>query len=246
MGSVQAAGKEIDLKKYKAVIFDFDGTLYDFSNIAINLILARPIDLFHLHAERLARRLLKGKWFGGKESYDEAHENLMYEKNGFRTPDEALAWYKGPCLDNMVKVLKKKYHARPHAREVFSLLKSHDVKTCVLSDYIRTSDRMTAIGLEGVADYMLSSEEFGGLKPALKVFEHVASLLECEPGEILVVGDRGDTDGEGALQSGMDFIQIDDGKRKTKKHALKVPHTALSWDKFISLVEKAFSEKLPA
>lgn len=247
MGNVQTPGEELNLKKYKAIIFDFDGTLYDFSHVAINLILSRPKDLFRLHAERTARRLLKGQWFGGKEPYERVHRDFMFQsKGGFSSPEEALDWYKGPCLDNMVKVLSKKYHARPFAKEVFSILKEYGVKTCVFSDYIRTADRMSAIGLANTADFTINSEDLGGLKPSVKVFETLARILGCKPGEILMVGDREDTDGAGALKSGMDFVRI--GTAKTAKYILfpSTSYRVMLWDDFASLVKRTFPQKQPA
>lgn len=239
MGSIQEPGKELDFKRYKAFIFDFDGTLYDASNSALNLIMSRPQDLFRLRSERAARRLLCGKWFGNAASYDKEHASLMYRGKGFSSPGEALAWYKGVCIDNMIKVLSKKYRARPGAAGLFSLLKENGVKTCVVSDYIRTAERLSAIGLEGCADFTVNSEELGGLKPALEVFAALSDILGCARGELLMVGDRNDTDGEGALKSGMDFVRIETGKNR-KVRPLSGSLAAVTWEVFAALVEKSF------
>ena len=48
----------------KAIIFDFDGTLYDFTLIPIRLILREPYHMFRIRADRVIRKQLRGMDFG--------------------------------------------------------------------------------------------------------------------------------------------------------------------------------------
>ena len=59
----------LENKEIAAVIFDFDGTLYDNTGIALKLIKARPFDMFKMNAERQARKLLKGAYFESEEKF---------------------------------------------------------------------------------------------------------------------------------------------------------------------------------
>ena len=43
-----------------AVIFDFDGTLYDYKNISLNTVMNAPLRFSRIKAERDARRNLMG------------------------------------------------------------------------------------------------------------------------------------------------------------------------------------------
>jgi hypothetical protein len=57
-------------------------------------------------------------------------------------------------------------------------------------------------------------ESFGAQKPAPGPFRIIAGDLGVSPGETLVIGDREDTDGVGALAAGMSFFRLDDGRRR--------------------------------
>ena len=48
----------------------------------------------------------------------------------------------------------------------------------------------------------------GGLKPYKECFDKVAAMLGLDNSEILIVGDRDDTDGEGARRAGMHFLLV--------------------------------------
>ena len=58
-------------------------------------------------------------------------------------------------------------------------------------------------------DLIKGSQELGGLKPAAALFEKVAQALGVEPQYTLVIGDRDDTDGQGARNAGMQYHIID-------------------------------------
>ncbi|MBD3244291.1 MAG: HAD-IA family hydrolase, partial [Chitinivibrionales bacterium] len=59
-------------------------------------------------------------------------------------------------------------------------------------------------------DIVASSEEAGALKPNPRPFLDIASRFSLRPAEILVIGDRDDTDGAAAAACGMRFIRISD------------------------------------
>ena len=69
---------------------------------------------------------------------------------------------------------------------------------------------------------MVSSESFGALKPAPRPFLEIAAKLNISPENILVIGDRNDTDGLGAESAKMKFIQ-------TESHKTKGDKTVISW-----------------
>ena len=60
----------------------------------------------------------------------------------------------------------------------------------------------------------------------------IAQNLKVNPQNILVVGDRDDTDGEGARLAGMNYIQI--ATHKTK--VIDPNHPVWSWTKFAEWV----------
>jgi FMN phosphatase YigB (HAD superfamily) len=130
--------------------------------------------------------------------------------------------------------LEAKYKARPRALEVFDALHGAGIKCAVYSDYPNVAERLTAIGLPpDRCGALYGPDTFGALKPAPRPFLTIAQDLHCAPEDTLVIGDREDTDGDGARACGMRFILLRTGKNKQTK-----ADEFLSWDEFADYVCK--------
>ncbi len=222
------------MQTVKAIIFDFDGTLYDFKGMPKNLILNSLFNLFRIKAERDVRRSMKGIDFGNAQEYFLEQGKRLCEQGHFSSAEQAMVWYKNIYMKNMIHVLEKKYHARPDVPELCTYLKSKNIQIVVYSDYCCVEERMKAVGLDRtLADFIFSAEELGGLKPAAAGFLHIAELCNCAPEEILVVGDRADTDGQGAKNASMQFIQI---RTHKTEHQEASEFPLLYWEEFKDLI----------
>ncbi len=222
---------------FDAVIFDFDGTLYDNYKIGKNLIKSKPFELFKIGADRNIRKELKGIDFGSEEEYFKAYYSRLaaHHKTSF---EKAKNWNETLYLPLMISVLSKYYKCQPGVPELFKLLEDNGIKTAILSDYNMVDQRMAAVGIEpSICKNLYSSIELGGLKPAKGPFLKIAEALEVKPERILVVGDRNDTDGQGARNCGMQYIQIK--IQATKIKAEEVPHPLLSWNEFCDFIKSS-------
>lgn len=194
--------------KYHAIIFDFDGTLYDFSALARRLILSSPPDALRMQCERKVRRAMLGSDMGSMASLRHELFRRMSVITG-KKQEIIEKWYIERYLPLLLKVLKKHYSARNNADCLLESLRVMGIKTAVLSDYPDIQGRLDSIGLDkGLFDATLSAEEIGALKPCARPFLETARVLGVNPRECLVVGDRSDTDGDGARACNMDFIRI--------------------------------------
>lgn len=227
----------IDFKSIEAVIFDFDGTLYDFKGLPRRIVLGNLKHIFKIKSERQARKFLKGKDFQDLESWENAFAEKLSEY-GKITKEEGLTWYKDFYCPYMVTILKKYYKIRESVKQVLHILKKAQIPCVVFSDYPLVKERLEAIG-GSIEDFSMfvSSESLGALKPAPRPFLEIAHNLNISPKKILVIGDREDTDGLGAKTCGMNFIQTESHKNKTKENIY-------SWDFLQSLFEKEFPSKI--
>ncbi|GHU55617.1 hypothetical protein FACS189442_3410 [Spirochaetia bacterium] len=198
----------------RAFIFDFDGTLYNSSGIALRLIAQRPLEAFILLAERKAHASLAGCDYGEAEAYYQEFFSLLSRR--LHKPVRVLrSWYFDEYMPRMCRVLKKLFRLRPGCVELFEEL-ARSKQFAVYSDYPQTTERLKALGLNLDTHLLFGPENFGAQKPAPRPFLAIAESLGVPPEEILVIGDRDDTDGAGAAAAGMGFVKVTtDGEWKT-------------------------------
>lgn len=212
---MQCSKTWLENKGISAVIFDFDGTLYDNSKVAKYLIKAKPLYMFRMLADRKARKTLKGAYYETEEAFLREYSKTASKKCLFHCSAKSfLDWYQNTYMPLMTKVLHDNCRTGTgsdgngafEVNKVFAELQALNIKTAILSDYPFVKERMAALGIsEENLDLIKASQELGGLKPAAALFEKVAGQLGVEAGRVLVVGDRDDTDGQGARNAGMQY-----------------------------------------
>ena len=200
----------------KGIIFDLDGTLYKmkwFMKPIFAVILFPRMSL-------LPRYMSIRKLFAGKEMENE--DKLLYalaeklaERCGNHKPEKMLLWIKNnfyKAFDSVMPLLKGSRHGLNNTLES---LKEKGCKLAVLSDFGHVGQRLTGLGIPlPLFDNIASCEEGGCLKPGTKSLLAIAESWQIQPSDILVIGDRDDTDGIAASRAGMVFIKISDKNPK--------------------------------
>ena len=199
----------MDLRQFRHFLFDLDGTLYDSRRMPIRLILGDLRHCLILKAERTVRQRLKGKAFPSEQAYyDTLFEGIARMRR--ITPEKARSWYFERYMPQMVAILKAHYKARPEVPALFDRIHARGGKVAVISDYGSVREKLDAIGIAaGMADYEFEAPAIGGLKPCADTFRHVLEVMQVQPEETLMVGDRPDTDGLGAAGAGIGFYLIE-------------------------------------
>lgn len=215
----------------KAIIFDLDGTLYNFKWLPFRLVWSLPTDFLRIKADREVRKSLKGCDYSIPEAYLAEYARRMAKKTDFKA-QEALNWYANRYMGTMCFLLKRYYSQRPQLAEVFARLQQQDIKIAVFSDYPRVRQRIRALDFSdetmSAVSGIYSAQDFGSQKPAPRPFLEIAASLGVRPNQCLVVGDRDDTDGAGARETGMGFIQIETHKTKI----IEANHPVWAWEDF--------------
>lgn len=233
------------LQDIDAIIFDFDGTLYDNHGQAKLFIKRKFFEILKVGNERKLHKQMKGVYL---ETYDQFHKEYISKltaacgkKITQKNMKKISEWYKKSFLAELILILKEKYSARKEVNDFFAFLNKAGKKIAVLSDYEVVHERMEALNISSEkVDFISSAQELGGLKPAPQIFLKVSKELNVNPEKILVVGDRDDTDGKGARLSGMKFVQIHTIKN-TKKNAPE-NHPFVSWEDFVRGCGYTFSD----
>jgi len=202
------------LHNIKGLIFDFDGTLFDNALIAFYLIAANPFDALQVWRERLVRKRFAGCNYTSAEEYQQAFFAAL-GKDSLRSPQKMRDWYYNHYMLRMVRVLQKHYQPRPGVQKLLLHYGGKTPRIAVYSDYPLLKERLEALGVIIGQDVLLyGPESFGAQKPAPGPFLRIAEDLGVRSEEVLVIGDRNDTDGLGAFNAGMRFFSLETGRRR--------------------------------
>lgn len=194
--------------KYKAVIFDLDGTLYDNTRLPRYVVLHSLFHLDLLAAERITRHHLSGRFYGARTStYDEFFRRISIATG--RSLEKVQKWYWQKYMPLQVKMLRRHFHAKKWVVPLLERLRASGVKLACYSEYSFVKEKLRALDIDpGLFDVLVDAPAAGGCKPCRKSIEKVAEMLGENPCDILMVGDREDTDGAGADSAGMDFVLV--------------------------------------
>lgn len=226
----------------KAIIFDLDGTLYESRHFPLRLILADPLHIGMLAAERKCRKRLCDRYFDRASDYYDA----LFTAMGKGSPTKAercRKWFYGTYMPLQVKIIREKFGPRPHLKEFIANLRRQGYRIAVLSDYCFAAEKLAAIGLStSDFDAVWESPEMGGLKPRAEVFRNACKTLGTAPAETLMIGDKASKDG-GALRAGLQFIHLinSESKKASKSSQIKASETKtesvpaeMTWNELLS------------
>lgn len=205
----------------KAIIFDLDGTLYRMAWYF------RPLFFLYLfpNGNRLPHYMALREAYSGYEMHDGvslisalARELASKEK---MTVHHTQQWIESDFYRAFVRTLPSLRNSRPGLTQTLSKLRSLGFRLAVVSDFNYIPQRLRALDIdESLFDHCISTEALGALKPHVRPFVELLDKWHIPPRQVLIVGDRDDTDGAAARKLGADFWLITD---RAKGPGLKWP-----------------------
>lgn len=205
-------------KGINGIIFDLDGTLYQMKWYFRPLITLRVFpDIL-----RLPRFLRERSKFAGKDlnSREELLDAISKSLSTIEkcSSHEIYNWITGVFYPAFTAIMPYFRNSRPGLEEVLQALRNRNIRMGVLSDYSNVKERLNGLGVNtSLFDIMTSSEQSGALKPSARPLNAIAEQWGLPPDQILVIGDRDDTDGKAAQAAGMMFRKISDNKKKSSE-----------------------------
>jgi HAD superfamily hydrolase (TIGR01549 family) len=222
---------KIDNLDFNAVIFDLDGTLYCNRGFKKKLILRSIRKIRKTYLMNKVRKKMMGIDYNSEEKFLNSFFREIAGKNKKRIK-KVKSWYKRDFYPLFINLLKKRFKSRENINGLLEVLKNNNIKLAVLSDYSHVKERLDALGInKSLFDVVASNEEYGVLKPHKRPLIDIAEKLNVKPENVLIVGDRDDTDGEGARMANMNYILI---ARNGKNHN----ENMYSWETFHNQIIK--------
>jgi FMN phosphatase YigB (HAD superfamily) len=205
------------LKPIHGVIFDLDGTLYHMKWYMRMLFFIRLFPKGQwLPMYMKVRSKFAGKDFGSRKVLmDAIARDLAFLSK--KEPQIILDWFDTSFYPGFIDLMKFFENTRPGVEQVLAHLRAQGIKTGILSDFSKISERLHALSINAqLFDSCISSEDEGALKPCARPFQAIIKQWNIPVVNILVIGDRDDTDGAAARVCGTQFLQITDkGKPAT-------------------------------
>jgi L-ribulose-5-phosphate 4-epimerase len=232
----------------KAILFDLDDTLYNYTRahkFAIKSAfreLQNHLKISYKHFQKLytISREEIHKELSGTAS---AHNRILYFQRLIEKTDNALKpdivlrlynAYWDTLLDNM--------RLFPGVIEVLEYCKDHGIKTAIVSD-LTTKIQLRKLQKLGISDYidvLVTSEEAGSEKPHSIMFLLTLNKLKVTPEEAIMVGDNTVADIEGANFVGLTTVLLKKGTlaRMPKEDYKKPRFTIKRLKDIIGIVDK--------
>ena len=197
----------------KAVIFDLDGTLYDYNTLEkeaferVGVLVRERIGVTdEQYEEAFGRARKEVKRILGEVAA--SHNRMLYCQKTMEFLDirplyltlEMYETYWGTFLDQM--------ELYPGGREFLDALHDENIRVGICSDMVTQIQhrKLLALGLQDDVDCLVTSEEAGVEKPSPGIFERCLKKLRIAPEEACFVGDKYERDIEGAVAVGMRAI----------------------------------------
>lgn len=192
--------------KYKAVVFDLDGTIYNQTKLRINM--AIRLGLYYVSRFWKVKELFVLKYFREvRDNWTKTDEELykyISDKKGVSeeyVTGVVTKWiYQNP-LDLLMKCRKEEVYS------YIQKLQSAKIPVIIFSDY-PIEDKIKALGIAPNGMYCPGDDRNIELKPSPMGLNLIMKDLGFSSSEILMVGDRDIKDGEAARQAGVDFMII--------------------------------------
>jgi putative hydrolase of the HAD superfamily len=194
------AGENTKKPRFPVVAFDLDGTLYPNWRFYLLLLPFVIKEQRHLRAFGRARDRLRAEEGIREPPLYERQARYMSEILG--TEPRLLAEKTERLIYRGWEPLFKKVRLFPFVKETLRALKDGGVKLGLLSDFPPKA-KLEYLGLSGLWDTVLCSEEIGRLKPDPLPFRELVRSLGVPAEEILYVGNSFPYDVLGSKRTGM-------------------------------------------
>ncbi len=218
---------EIDLHSLqqaglKAVLLDFDNTLYPYdiaNDYAMHACILRFLELAPAYGldEFCAKKFeelyvcARAEIHAELHGHGASHSRHLYFQ---RTFEKLLG---RTCFELSVefeelywKTFIPQMEALPAALKFLEAVKQLDLKTCIVTDLTTRiqAKKLVAAGLHKYINYMVSSEEAGMEKPGSKIFELAMRKLGLNADQLIMIGDSHERDIVGAQTLGIRAFQV--------------------------------------
>lgn len=197
----------------RAVIFDLDGTLYDYNTLereAFTAVGELVLEKIGVTEEQYMEAFERAKQEVKKILGDVAasHNRMLYFQKTMEFLDIRPLFLTLEMYETYWSTFLDKMELYPGVRLFLDELYENHIRVGICSDMMaRVQHRkLVSLGLEDDVDCLVTSEEAGVEKPSPEIFALCLRKLRLKPEEVCFVGDTYEKDVKGAVAAGMHAV----------------------------------------
>jgi putative hydrolase of the HAD superfamily len=208
--------QDFDFSEVKGILFDFDNTMYRYQPChekglqalyqEFSTVMPLPFEDF-LMLYKEAQNALKLR----TEHQAASHSRLLYvqymlEKMLKRTDTDKSLFLEEVYWDAFMGEMQ----LREGVRQFIDECRKHGIILCIITDLTASIQfrKIRRLGLSGLFDFVVTSEEAGVEKPDPLIFSYALEKMGLHPKDVVMIGDDSKKDIDGARNHNIRAFQV--------------------------------------